>query len=103
MDFTENNTKKWMETDGSMATQEPVVWVYATDVELMAVLMMMLQMATLLCPTLTSHQSLPACTGMRSDPSDEEVAPPVSRETVIHIWHLHRMNDTTCQVAAMSL
>jgi len=68
----------------------------------MAILMMMLQMATILCPTLTSRQSLPASTGARSHPSDEEVAPPVSRETVIYTGHLHRINDTACQAAAMT-
>jgi len=84
MDFSEYKTKKRVEMDFSMTTQEPVERVKATDVVLMAVLIMMLQMATILCPTLTSRQSLPACTGVRSHPSDEEVAPPVSRETVIY-------------------
>ena len=63
---------------------------------------MMLQMATILCPTLRSRRSLPACTGVRSHPSDEEVAPPVSRETVVYNRHLHRINDTACQAAAMT-
>ena len=90
MDFSEYKTKKRVEMDFSMTTQEPVERVKATDVVLMAVLMMMLQMATILCPTLTSRRSLPACTGVRSHPSDEEVAPPVSRETVIYNQNLHR-------------
>ena len=80
--------------DFSMTTQEPVERVKATDLVLMAVLMKMLQMATILCPTLTSRRSLPACTGVRSHPSDEEVAPPVSRETVVYTRHLHRIHDT---------
>ena len=102
MDFSKYKTKKRVEMDFSMTTQEPVERVKATDVVLMAVLMMMLQMATILCPTLTSRRSLPACTGVRSHPSDEEVAPPVSRETVIYTRHLHRINDTACQAAAMT-
>jgi len=40
---------------------------------------------------------------MRSHPSDEEVAPPVSRETVVYTRQLHRIvHDTACQAAAMT-
>jgi len=67
-----------------MTMEEPVERVYATDIVLMAILMMISQMATILCPTLTGCGGLPACTGMKSHPSNEEVAPPVSRETVIY-------------------
>jgi len=70
--------------------QQPFKWVKATDVVFMAVLIMMLQTATILCLTLTSRWSLPAFTGVRSHPSDKEVAPPVSRETVIDNHNLHR-------------
>jgi hypothetical protein len=59
-------------------------------------------MATILCPMLTSHQSLPACVGVRSHPSDEEVPPQVFRDTVVYNRHLHRINDTACQAAAMT-
>jgi len=67
----------------------------------MALLIMMLQMATIFCPTLKSRQSLPSCTGVRSYPSDEEVEPTMSIENVIYTGYLHRTNDTACQVAAM--
>jgi hypothetical protein len=83
MDFSKYKTMRRVEMDFYMTTQEPVQQVYSTDMVLMAVLMM-LQMATILCPTLTSCRSLHACTGVRSHPSDKEVAPPASRETVMH-------------------
>jgi len=103
MDFSKYKTKKWVEMDFFMTTQEPVEWVKATDVVLMAVLMiMMLQMANILCPTLRNCRSLPARTGVRSQPSDVEVAPPVSRETVVYTRHLHLINDTACQAVAMT-
>jgi len=35
-------------------------------------------------PDTDNRQSLPARTGVRSRPPDKEVAPPVSRETVVH-------------------
>jgi len=53
MDFSEYKTKKRVEMDFSMTTQQPVERVQATDVVIMAVLMMMLLMATTICPTLT--------------------------------------------------
>ena len=102
INFSEYMTKKRVEMDYSMATQEPVERVMATDTVLMAVLMMMLQMATILCPMLTSRRGLPARTGVRLHPSDKEVAPPVSRETVVYTRDLQRINDTACQAAAMT-
>jgi hypothetical protein len=48
MDFSEYKTNKRVEINCSMTTQEPVERVEATDVLLMAELMMMLQMATIL-------------------------------------------------------
>jgi len=103
MDFPEYKTMKRREMDFSRTTLEPVERVKAMDVVLIALLLiMMLHRATILCPTLTSCRSLPPCTGMRSHPSDEEVAPPVSRGPVIYTRQLHRINDTACQAAAMT-
>jgi len=73
------------------------------DVAIVAVLMIILQMTTILCPTLTSRRSLPACPGVISHPSDKEVAPLVARETVLCTWHLHFINDTACHADAMTV
>jgi hypothetical protein len=102
MDCAEYKAKKRVEMDFSMTMQDPVEWVMAKDIVLLAVLKMMLQMSTILCPTLTSCGSLPACPGVRSHPYDEEVAPPVSRETVIYTRQLHHIADTACQAAAIT-
>jgi len=96
MDFSEYKTKKLVEVDISMTTQELVERVKAMDIVLMAVPMMMLQMATILCSILTSRRSLPECTGVKSHPSYKEVTPPVSRETVIYTQYVHCINDTAC-------
>jgi len=49
-----------------------------------------------------NRQSLPASTSVRSCPPDEEDAPPVSRETVIHNRHLRHENDKAHQMAAIT-
>jgi hypothetical protein len=59
MDCPEYKTNNHVEMDFSMTMQEPVELVKVTDVVLMVVLMLMLQMATILCPTLTSRRCLP--------------------------------------------
>jgi hypothetical protein len=84
MDFSEYKSKKQVKMYFSMTTQKPVKWVKTTDVVLMAVRMMMLQIATILRPTLTSRRTLRAFTAVKSHPSDVKVAPPVSRETFIY-------------------
>ena len=48
------------------------------------------------------RRSLPASTGVRSRPPDEEDAPPVSRETIIHNRHLCCENDKARRTAAMT-
>jgi len=84
IDFSEYTTIKREEMNFSLTTREQVEWVKATDIVLMAELMMMFQMATILCPRLISRRRCPACTGVGSHPSEEEVAPLVSSETVIY-------------------
>jgi hypothetical protein len=59
MDFSRYKTNKHVEMDISMTTQEPVERVYATDVVFMAVLIMMIQMATILGLTLTKPLKSP--------------------------------------------
>jgi len=59
MDFSRYKTNKRVEMDISMTTQEPVERVYATDVVFMAVLIMMIQMATILGLTLTKPLKSP--------------------------------------------
>jgi len=49
-----------------------------------------------------NHRSLPASTGVRSRPPDEEDAPPVSRDTVVHNRHLRRVNDKARRTVAMT-
>jgi hypothetical protein len=51
MDFSKHNTMKHMEIDFSMITQEPVKQVYAMEVVIMTVLMMI---QTTIYPTLTT-------------------------------------------------
>jgi len=53
-------------------------------------------------PDADNRRSLPARPGVRSRPPDEEDAPLVSRETIVHNRHLHRENDKACQTAAMT-
>jgi len=49
-----------------------------------------------------NRRSLPARTGVRCRPPDEDDAPPVSRETVVHNGHLHHKNDKAHRTAAMT-
>jgi len=51
-------------------------------------------------PDADNRRSLPASPGVRSRPPHEEDAPPVSRETIVHNWHLRRENDKACRMAA---
>jgi hypothetical protein len=60
MDFPEYNTETRVEMDISNTIHKSVIWGMATDVVLMAVLMMGFKRAIILCPTLTSSRSLPA-------------------------------------------
>jgi len=53
-------------------------------------------------PDADNRQSPPASTGVRSRPLDEEDAPPVSRETVVHNLHLRCENDKAHRMAAMT-
>ena len=53
-------------------------------------------------PNADNRRSLPAKTGVRSRPLDEEDAPPVSRESVVHNRHLRRENHKARRTAAMT-
>jgi len=53
-------------------------------------------------PDADNRRSLPARTGGTSRPPDEEDAPLVSRETVVHNRHLRRENDKARRTAAMT-
>jgi hypothetical protein len=53
-------------------------------------------------PDADNRQSLPASTDVRSRPPDQEDAPPVSRETVVHNRLLRRENDKARRTAAMT-
>jgi len=53
-------------------------------------------------PNADYRRSLPASTGVKSCPPDGEDTAPVSRETIVHNWHLRRENDKSCRTAAMT-
>jgi len=53
-------------------------------------------------PDADNGRSPPACTGVRSRPPDEEDAPQVPWETVVHNQHLHRQNHPARRTAAMT-
>ena len=53
-------------------------------------------------PDADNRRSLPASTGVGSRPPDEEDAPPVSRETVVHNRHLRRENVKARRTVAMT-
>jgi len=89
---------KWLEMDFTMTTQEPVEQVKATEVVIMAVRMME---QTTFCRTL-SMDEVPLSPGVGSRPPDEEDAPPVHRETVVHNRYFLRENDKTRRMVAMT-
>ena len=49
-----------------------------------------------------NRRSLPEGTFVSSRPPDEEDAPPVSRDAVVHNQHLRRENDKACRTAPMT-
>jgi len=53
-------------------------------------------------PDADNCRSLPASTGVRSRPPDEEDAPPVTRETVVHNRHLRREYDKSRRTPSMT-
>jgi len=53
-------------------------------------------------PDADNRRSPPASTGVRSRPPDEEDAPPVSRETIVHNEHLCYKTDKARRTAAMT-
>jgi hypothetical protein len=63
---------------------------------------MMLQIATIVWQILTTCQHLAACIHSKSHPSGKVIALLMSRETIIYSWHIHYINDTACQAAAMT-
>jgi len=53
-------------------------------------------------PEADNSRSLPGSTAVKSRPPDEEVAPPVSRETTFHNRHLRCENNNARRTAAMT-
>jgi len=51
-------------------------------------------------PNADNHPGPPSNSGVRSHTTDEEDAPPVSRDTVVHNRHLRRNNDKAGRMAA---
>lgn len=53
-------------------------------------------------PDADNHYSLPAGAGERVHPPDEDDAPPVSTETIVHNLHLHHTVVKTFHMVAMT-